>query len=76
MRWGEPRVTRDADSTLLVGFGGEERFLNALLGEFAGRLPDAYEFAFRCRVLLLQAGNGERIDVSLGALAVERSTYF
>ena len=69
-------MTRDVDLTLMVGFGGEERFLNALLGEFAGRLPDAYEFALRCRVLLLQAGNWIRIDVSLGALAVERSTYF
>ena len=24
-RWGEPRVTRDVDLTLLTGFGGEER---------------------------------------------------
>ena len=24
-RWGEPRFTKDADITLLTGFGGEER---------------------------------------------------
>jgi hypothetical protein len=24
-RWGEPRVTRDADLTVLAGFGHEER---------------------------------------------------
>ncbi len=81
LRWGEPRVTRDVDLTLMVGFGGEERFVSALLGEFVGRLPDAYEFALRSRVLLLQAGNGVGIDVSLGALPFEamtvgRSTYF
>ena len=25
-RWGEPRVTRDVDLTLLTGLGGEDRF--------------------------------------------------
>ncbi len=81
LRWGEPRVTRDVDLTLMVGFGDEGRFVEALLKRFAGRLPDAHEFALRSRVLLLRAGNGVGMDVSLGALpfealAVERSTYF
>ena len=31
-RWGEPRLTRDADLTLLTGFGDEEGFADALLG--------------------------------------------
>ena len=74
-------MTRDVDLTLMVGFGDEERFLDALLSGFAGRLPDAREFALRSRVLLLCAANGVGIDVSLGALpfesmAVERATYF
>ena len=30
-RWGEPRLTRDADLTLLTGFGKEARFASALL---------------------------------------------
>ena len=29
-RWGEPRLTEDADLTLLTGFGGEEPFVDAL----------------------------------------------
>jgi hypothetical protein len=28
-RWGEPRVTLDVDVTLLTGFGGEDRFIDA-----------------------------------------------
>lgn len=28
-RWGEPRVTQDADATLLTGFGGEGKFVRA-----------------------------------------------
>ena len=30
-RWGEPRFTKDADITLLTGFGTEERYVDALL---------------------------------------------
>ncbi len=30
-RWGEPRVTRDVDVTLLTGFGDEERYINEQL---------------------------------------------
>jgi hypothetical protein len=26
--WGEPRLTRDADLTLLTGFGEEERYVD------------------------------------------------
>jgi hypothetical protein len=31
LRWGEPRVTRDVDLTLLTGFGAEDSFIDALL---------------------------------------------
>jgi len=80
-RWGEPRLTHDADLTLLTGFGGEEAFVDGLLGEFEGRRPDARDFALRYRVLLLQASNGVPLDVSLGAMpfeerAVERASRF
>lgn len=30
-RWGEPRVTRDIDLTLLTGFGNEAPFIEKLL---------------------------------------------
>lgn len=44
-RWGEPRETVDVDLTLLTGFGGEEEFIDILLQEFQGRIPNAAQFA-------------------------------
>jgi hypothetical protein len=71
LRWGEPRLTRDVDLTLLTGFGQEERFVDALLGLFAGRLDKARDFALRHRVLLLTASNGIPLDIALGAMPFE-----
>ena len=78
-RWGEPRLTRDVDLTLLTGFGREAVFVDALLERFESRLPNAADFALRNRVLLLRASEGVPIDIALGALpfeerAVERAT--
>lgn len=70
-RWGEPRVTRDVDLTLLTGFGDEAEFVDPLLGEYSGRIPDAREFAIRHRVLLLRSEDGVGIDISLAALPFE-----
>lgn len=70
-RWGEPRVTRDVDLTLLTGFGGEDIFIDALLSEFSARIPDAKRFALRNRTLLLGTSAGVGIDISLGALEFE-----
>jgi hypothetical protein len=80
-RWGEPRLTVDADLTLLTGFGGEERYVDALTSAFRPRIEGAREFALRRRVLLLEASNTIPLDVSLGAIpfeerVVERSTEF
>jgi Nucleotidyl transferase AbiEii toxin, Type IV TA system len=80
-RWGEPRVTRDIDLTLLTGFGGEDRYIDILLAAYSGRIEGAKEFALRRRVLLLKTQNGIGIDVSLGALSfeeriIDRSTMF
>ena len=72
-RWGEPRLTRDADLTLLTGFGQEGSFADALLTHFQGRRPDAHAFAVTNRVLLLRASNGKDVDVSFGALNFEVS---
>ena len=79
-RWGEPRVTQDVDLTLFVGFGGDEAPIQGLLAAFAGRIPDAAEFARNRRVLLLQSGDGIGIDVALGGFPFEeevtrRSTF-
>jgi hypothetical protein len=80
-RWGEPRETADADLTLLTGFGGEAPFIRILLEHFAGRIPDAAQFALDRRVLLLRSRRGVGLDIALGALpfealAVERSSEF
>lgn len=80
-RWGESRVTRDVDLTLLTGFGQESDFIDPLLDAYTPRLADAREFALRNRVLLLATSEGVGIDVSLGALpfeelVVRRSTDF
>ncbi len=73
-RWGEPRLTVDVDLTILTGFGQEPAFADALLAGFAGRIPDAHDFALRNRVLLLVAENRVPIDVSFGAMPFEERT--
>jgi hypothetical protein len=70
-RWGEPRLTLDADITLLTGFGEEPRYVDALLQEFGARRSDARDFALRYRVLLLLADNGVALDIALGAMPFE-----
>ncbi len=80
-RWGEPRLTQDADLTIITGFGGEHAFIDALLDGFDGRRSDARDFALRNRVVLLATSTGVPVDISLGAMpfeerAVARATDF
>ncbi len=70
-RWGEPRLTQDADLTLLTGFGAEESFADSLLARFAGRRADTREFALRHRVLLIQTNTGVAVDVAFGGVPFE-----
>ena len=81
LRWGEPRETVDADLTLIAGFGSEQTFIEPLLRNFEGRIPEAGQFALDRRVLLLRSRKGVGLDVALGALpfeelAVQRSSLF
>lgn len=69
--WGEQRLTKDVDLTLLTGFGTEEIYIDALLQKFSARIRDAKIFALRNRVLLLQTENKIGIDISLGAFPFE-----
>jgi hypothetical protein len=80
-RWGEPRVTQDVDITLLTGFGDEQSYIEALLGQFPARIEDAAQFALQNRVLLLKSASGIGIDIALGGLPFEellvsRATQF
>jgi len=72
-RWGEPRITQDADLTLLTGFGEEDSFIGQLIERFEPRRSDAAAFARFNRVLLLQADNGIPVDIALGALEFEQN---
>ena len=70
-RWGDPRQTRDVDLALLTGMGGEERFVDPILGRYRGRLADTRQFALEHRVLLIEMPEGIPIDISLAALPFE-----
>ncbi|MGO8764721.1 MAG: hypothetical protein ACLQSR_06250 [Limisphaerales bacterium] len=69
--WGEPRVTRDVDVTLLAGFGNEEKIAQTLLKRFQPRVPNFLEMASRARVALLKDENEVGLDVAFGALSFE-----
>jgi hypothetical protein len=71
IRWGEPRATQDVDFSLLAGFGKEERIVDALLGQFPGRIADARAFAIENRVVLCRASNGVSLDIALAAFPYE-----
>ena len=71
LRWGEPRLTRDVDLTIVCAYGAEASVIDPLLERFAPRIDDARDFALRHRVLLLQAANQVPMDVALGALPFE-----
>jgi hypothetical protein len=79
-RWGEIRLTKDVDLTLITEFGDEEKFVDELLARFQSRRADGREFALRQRVLLISEGEIP-LDVALGGFdfeksAVERSSLF
>lgn len=64
--WGEPRMTRDVDITVLVASEELESFVDAVLSRFSPRIPDARGFALQHRVLLIQTQDGVPVDISLG----------
>ncbi len=71
-RWGRARLTNDADICLYTDIGGEEVYIDALVGRFTPRRTDAKEFALVSRVVLLSSERGFGVDVSLGAFEFER----
>jgi hypothetical protein len=81
-RWGELRMTIDADALIYTGFADEDPVIEFLLKNFEARRPDAVDFAKKYRVLLLQnPGSAIGIDISLGGMnfelrAIERSSVF
>ena len=57
-RWGQARVTRDVEITLLTGFGNEDHFIGPLLAHYASRIANPADFAHRSRVLMLLSPSG------------------
>lgn len=70
-RWGEPRLTRDVDLTLITGFGAEGSYVERLLAGFASRVEEPKAFALRTRVVLVRTATGVPVDIALGALPFE-----
>jgi hypothetical protein len=71
--WGEPRITRDVDASLLTRFAAESAFIDRLLTRYAPRIPDAKEFALSSRVLLLRRDD-IGIDIGLAGLPFEEQS--
>ncbi|MFI5385979.1 MAG: nucleotidyl transferase AbiEii/AbiGii toxin family protein, partial [Fimbriimonadales bacterium] len=70
--WGEPRLTRDVDISLLTGFHNEEAIVDFLLSRLNGRIANAKEHALRHRVLLLISKGGVGIDIGLAGFPFEQ----
>jgi hypothetical protein len=73
-RWGEPRLTKDADVTLLTGFGNETAFIDPLLAAYDARIANAKRFALSNRVLLLESKSGVPLDIAMGAMPFEENS--
>jgi hypothetical protein len=80
-RWGEPRMTEDADATVISAFDFDEELIQLLFSRFKSRRSDGPAFARRNRVVVIEASNGVGLDVALGALefevrVTERAVYW
>lgn len=73
LHWGEPRLTRDLDLTVLAGWGQEENVVDTILAVLHPRIEGARSFALENRVMLLKSSGGIPIDLALGALPFEES---
>ncbi len=65
-RWGQPRLTRDVDLTMLLEPGREESTLREIVAAFPPRIDDAVAFALAHRVLPVDVPGGSEADLSLG----------
>jgi len=63
--WGEVRLTRDLDVTVLVPPEALAEFVEAALARFRPRIPEAREFALQHGVVLVETADGVPVDISL-----------
>lgn len=64
--WGEPRLTKDVDLTVVAPLDDPDRFIRQVADAFAPRIVNVVAFARRNRVILVQASNGCPLDISMG----------
>ena len=81
LRWGQIRVTKDVDMTLLTGFGDEEAFVDEVMAHYKIRAVGGRDFALKNRVLLVEDETGVPVDIALGAIpfeerSIDRSTLW
>jgi hypothetical protein len=69
--WGEVRLTRDADFTVLTRFIDEEAKIRAIMALMTPRRPDALAFALRNRVLLGFVDGNISVDIGIGGFDYE-----
>lgn len=79
--WGEPRVTRDIDATVLTLFEDEPAKVDKLMKIVEPRIQNAKQFALVNRVILAKTVEGVGVDLGMGAFdyevgAVERAVDF
>lgn len=72
--WGEPRITRDVDVSLLTRFTNEAAIVDEVLSSFSPRIDNPKEFALHNRVLLLKEG-AIGIDIGLAGLDFEEMAF-
>lgn len=65
-RWGQPRLTRDVNVTVLLSPGREEQALREIAAAFPPRVEDAVAFAVEHRVLPVTVPGASEADISLG----------
>lgn len=70
-RWGEVRLTRDADLTVSVPVEKSREVVRSLTERFESRASDPMEMAAKTRMVLLVASNGIKVDVSLAVPGYE-----
>jgi hypothetical protein len=80
-RWGEPRLTKDVDVTLLVPIEETESVTTLLAQKFTPRIHDVHQFVKQTRVLPVTASNGCEVDFSFAIpgyeeLLLRRSVVF
>jgi hypothetical protein len=71
LAWGEPRVTRDIDLTVLTRFVDEEAKVRTILELVTPRVSDALAFALANRVILGHLDGQVPVDVGIGGFPFE-----